>query len=243
MVLGEGALAVQRRHHRRAEELREVDDLARRARVPRALAGDDERPARLGEQARRRLHVARVGHGRSARGGTYAATADSSTSAWTTSFGISTRTGPGGALRTAHQLGDALGEVDLVRPLHHAAIALGRAEVVRHAAPRPPGAAGEHEDGRAVGCGLGDARVHVLRAGPVLRRDDAGAPAVVHARVAIGHRRERALGARDDRPDALGRAGVDEAVRGEAEELRDALALEDPGDRRVPAHRCRRVAA
>jgi hypothetical protein len=58
----------------------------------------------------------------------------------------------------------------------------------------------------------------------------------VDPRIAVGHREHGALGAGEDRADALAGAGLDQRVAREAEQVLDTLALEDAGDRGVALH-------
>ena len=60
MVLGEGALALQRGHDRRLQQLGQLQQLVRGLGVQHALAGVDHRAARLQQHARAASTVARV---------------------------------------------------------------------------------------------------------------------------------------------------------------------------------------
>ena len=88
----------------------------------------------------------------------------------------------------------------------------------------------EQQDRAAIAVGLGDRGEGRLGARTVLRDAREDAVAVGGAGEAVGDVDRDALGARDDRPHARERGGVEQAVLGKADDVLGALALEQLDD-------------
>ena len=95
----------------------------------------------------------------------------------------------------------------------------------------------QQQDRAAIAVGLRDGREGGLRPRPVLRDARQQALAVGRAREAVGDVDRDALGARDDRPHARERGGVEQAVLGEADDVLGALALQQLDDPVGDQHR------
>ena len=138
MILGEGALGGHRRHDRRLDQLGQLAQLVPGLGPEHAVADVEHRPLRIEQQLRRLGHVGRVAGRAVAARRACSRTTASSISPAPTSRGSSSSTGPGLPLRSwregaAHQLRDALGEVDAAGPLGDVAIdrAAGRTRAAR----------------------------------------------------------------------------------------------------------------
>ena len=235
MVLGERALAVERRRDRRAGELGEAHQLGRRSGVEHALPGHDHRT--LGREqasrglARRRRRSACVSRGSDV----FTFQSASPAGPFSTSFAIATSTGPLRAPRSAFSA-----RRNTAGP---------RAASLSVAAKRVIGAVGElaaHARGSvpctATACSLGSSRIGLRSPkacataakaasapGPYCVTHGSEALAVGGAREAVGDVDRDALGARDDRAHPEQRGRVEQAVLGEADDRLGALALEQLG--------------
>ena len=99
-------------------------------------------------------------------------------------------------------------------------------------------AARHHQDRHRLAPRLRDAAIGVLGAGAVLHHEHAEIPAAGHARHRFGHVQPDALLAHDDRPDAGGRAALEDVVDRIADHGLDALAAQDVGDGVGDFHGC-----
>ena len=239
MVLRERALPLEARRDRRAEELGQLAQAVPRPRVVDPLACVDHRPLGLDENARdlgdglrvrgrprgeRRPVGKRLGHllgedvrGQLDQGGPRAAVPDLGE-------------------RTAQGVGDRVGHHDLLDPLGHGAVGDDRAEVRGNAAEPPREPRGQHDDGRRVAVGLGDAAEGVLGPGTVLHGEDADPPAGGQPADRVGHVETDALLADDDGADVGPRRRLDDGIDGVADQELDALAFQDLGDGRSALH-------
>jgi hypothetical protein len=235
MILREGALALEGRHHRRLEQLGQLAELLRRLRIEHALAGVDDGPPRVAQHPGGRLDVAHVGAG--ARGLDRAIRVDQG-------VGRLLVHDVGGDLhhrrartahaheadRPAHDLADLAALGDGLHALGDGGEGASGAEEGEDLGPvaRVPERQEQHRGG--VGVRGGDAGEGVLGAWPVLHAERGELLSVRHPRVAVGDAHADPLLAAEHRPDLGPGRGLDHR-RGRvgAQEL-GALDLEDAGD-------------
>ena len=230
MRLGDSALALQRRHHRRTEQLGDLGELVARLGVEHALAGPDHgrlgREQALGSLPHRPL-VGRRAHAPDRRVG-----------------GSPVHLGRAHVARQLqhHRLRPAraerrerLAQLDrhevggqhLLRHLRGRGVVGGAVEGGRLIDIGGTGMAGEEEQRRRIRVRLGDAGKGVLRPRQRLHREDADLAAVGGARDAVRHVAGDAFLARGDDAHPGPRHRLDDRGHGETETLADAFRLQN----------------
>ena len=241
MVFRKGALAVRRRHDRDVEELGECEQFGARLRIQHALSGDDDRVLRLDQHFRRVIDVARIaGRTGAAHGRVIDLVAGEFGGHHIGRHLDHDRAGAAvlqrveGAPHCRHRV---LGQQNRLDMLCHRGIGAGRIEQRKHLCRLARMAEREQQDRRRIRIGRGDAGKGVFGARPVLHRKYAGRLAVGDARAAIGHVHPDPLLPADHGAHAAGHRGLNDRRRREGEQGRDALALQDLGDRVHDQHR------
>ena len=129
--------------------------------------------------------------------------------------------------RAAHRVRHGLDQDHLFRPLGDVLVVEQRAEVRRDVEQAPGIPAGQHHDRDGVAERLGHAAERVLRARPMLHRENADPLARADAADRVGHVQPGALLPHDDRADVgLGRR-LDDGIDRVADQEVHAFALED----------------
>ena len=243
MVLGKGALSLQRGEHGHLRELSELQQLARGVGVEHTLAHVEERVLRPEQRPDGRLHVIRIGarspalH-RRIRVLRLVVLAEIARQ--------EQQDGPGAARAELGEgapevVGHEVGAVDLAHPLRHGLEGLGHVEVGVPARALPH-ALRDDEKRRGIFPGLGDGAVGHLDARGIQVGHDRAHPDPLparHPREAVGHGDGEALLAHHEDGHALFAEGVVHVIGGIAAHPRDALGLEDSGKaiRRLDLHR------
>ena len=241
VVLREGAFAVGRRHHRRVEQIGQRQQLVAGFGVEHAVAGDDHRRLRRDQEARRLVDVVRVaGRAGAANGAVIDLVAGELGGHHIGRHLDHDRAGAAVFQRiegAPHRRHSVLRHVDRLDLLRDAGVGARRIEQREHLRRLARMAERQEQDRGRVGIGRGDAGKGILGARPVLHREDAGRIAVRDAGAAVGHVDADPLLAADHRPHPGVDGGLDDRRRRKAEQRRDALALQDLGDRVHDQHR------
>jgi hypothetical protein len=130
-----------------------------------------------------------------------------------------------------------LGHIHRLDLLGHRGVGSGRVEQREHLRGLARMAERQQQDRGRIRIGRGNPGKGVLGARPVLHGKDAGRFAVGDPGAAIGHVDADPLLAADHRADAARHRRLDDRRRREAEQGRDAFALQDLGDRVHDLHR------
>ena len=138
----------------------------------------------------------------------------------------------------AHQLGNAVGVVNLGGPLGDAFVAAGGAEHRVDAQAVAGGAGRQQQDGDRVGISLGHTAKGVFRAGAGLHQENAGALAIVDSGKTVGHVDAGTLLAEYDGADAGYGGGLDKRAGGHAADEIHPLQLEYVGYCGYAVHGC-----
>ena len=234
MVLGESALGLQGGDYRRVGQLGQLLQLGGGLGVDDTLAGIDQGVLGVEQQVDGGIDVVGVGTGLVGLG-REVGVGGLVVGGGGVGDGQHHGTGASAAQHgegAAHELGDALGAVDVAEPLGYGPQAGGDVELgVLRAAGRD--AVGDAQHGRVVLEGLGEAGVGVLQAGAVdaaLDGADADALAGGDAGIGVGQRHGIAVVAHHDHGDALTAQGVVHAAYGEGGNPLDALQFQDAGN-------------
>ena len=139
--------------------------------------------------------------------------------------------------RAAHQLRDAIGEVEPPGPLGDVLVGRQRVELGRLTQPMLIRPAGDHQQRDRVGEGLRECAEGIFDAWSSLHDDDCRAGAIARAGIAVGDVDQRLFAARDDGPNAELRGSIDQRVIRIREEVLDPLRLQDLRNRFSTAHR------
>ena len=240
MVLRECALGGHGGHHRHLEQLGELAQLFRCLGPEHAMADVQHRPPRVQQQARGRGDVFGIA-GRlvgACRGVIQGVGVDLRVPDVVRHL---EQDRPGLAVAdlregSPRQLGDAIGEVDAAGPAGHVAIDGQRIELRRLSLAVLIGAAGDEQQGNAVGKRLGDGAEGVFDARSCLDDHDARLLTVGRAGVTVGHVDQGLLAAGDDRTNVQLCRGIDQRVIRVGEENFDPFDLQDPGQGVAASH-------
>ena len=239
MVLGERALALKARRHRRLEQLGEIAKHLPRPRVVHALAGVDHGPLRGHQRLGHPGDVARIRRRLEPR---RRRVVDRLRDVLTQKVNRELdedrprapvlHLGEGAAHRVDHRVGHD----DLLAPLGHVLEVQKRVEVRLDVRDPPRITARQHDNRHGVAIRLGDAAEGVLGARAVLHREHADPVARRDAADGVGHVQPCPLLADDDRADVGFRRGFDDRVDGVSDEEFHAFTLQNFRDGRRSLH-------
>ena len=234
VVLGEGALAVHRRHHRALQQLRQPHQFVARLGVEHTLAGEDHRARRVQQQTRGFVHVVRCRRtaGRADRSVIQRLAADVEVQHIARQFHHHRSRPPVLQLteRTAHRGRHLFGHQNLLGLLGDRGIGAACMKHRKHLRLLARVAERQEQYRHRIRIRGGNSGEGVLRARSVLHGEHAGRFAIGDAGIPVGHIDAHALLAADDRTQPAGHRGLDHRRGWEAEQRGHALALEDLHD-------------
>ena len=234
MILGKGALAVERRHDRGLQQLGKLAQLVGRFGIKDALPHQDYRTGGIEQHLRGVVDVALVA-GRPA-GADRPVLARVYVNLDAGDVGRHFHHDRAGA--PVFELGEGPPHdvADLVRQLHlfdrfgNRGVAAARFEHREELRGLARVTERQKQHRRRIGKGGGDAGEGIFGARPVLHRKDARRPPVRHPGEAVGHMDADPFLAADHRLDADRGGGLDDRRRRKAKQSRDAFAFQDLGN-------------